>query len=175
MLRAAAASRAVDASSGLVDPGVQPLTPYTYTAQRIQTLTLPATSAPGGTVTVELRGLPSPPATFLFRDTFPPRAPAGLLGVGNPGNGADPATDPPSIDLSWEPGQDPDLQGYNVYRAGSVDGQFRRINASAIPGPAFRDLDVHPGETFVYRVTAVDRTGNESAPSTPLVQTVPRP
>ena len=79
------------------------------------------------------------------------------------------------MDLSWEPGLEADLQGYNIYRADAPGGSFRRLNTAPLTGPAYHDPAVAPGRSYRYRVTAVDRTGNESAPSQPLPQTVPRP
>ncbi len=158
---------------GLFDPSVRPLSTYSYTAQRIRTAYLLTPS--GSSIPVDLRGLPSQPVLFTDRDLFPPPPPAGLLAIATPGDPATPAENPPSINLSWEPGLEPDLLGYNVYRAGSPQGPFRRLNPTPLPGPAFRDLDVQLRHTYLYQVTAVDRTGNESPPSKPLPETVPQP
>ena len=70
----------------------------------------------------------------------------------------------PTIDLSWRPGAEADLAGYNVYRRDLPAGEWRRLNAAPIAVPAFTDRTVSSGDTFVYRVTAVDSRGNESAP-----------
>ena len=44
-----------------------------------------------------------------------------------------------------------------------------------VVGPAFSDQTVQPGHTYVYRVTAVDATGNQSAPSTEVQETLREP
>lgn len=149
-----------DEVGGLRDAGVKPLLQYTYTAQRVRAVTL-------GGVTLEVRGIASPPATFTFRDVFPPEAPSGLRTV--PGGGFSGA---PSIDLSWEPNGEADLLGYNVYRGEGAG--FRRLNAKPLPGPAFRDLEVERGRTYVYRVTVVDQAGNESGASAEVREAVGR-
>jgi len=130
---------------------------YSYTAQRVRSVTLDGH-------TLELRSTISAPLTFVSRDVFPPLVPNGLEAV--PG-GATPADR--SIDLSWTPNAEADLAGYNVYRqevtsAGEVAGTAARLNSIPVVGPAYRDQTAVPGHRYSYRVTAVDATGNESAP-----------
>jgi len=130
---------------------------YSYTAQRVRSVTLDGH-------TLELRSTISAPLTFVSRDVFPPLVPNGLEAV--PG-GATPADR--SIDLSWTPNTEADLAGYNVYRqevtsAGEVAGTAARLNSIPVVGPAYRDQTAVPGHRYSYRVTAVDATGNESAP-----------
>lgn len=176
MLRAQPVASDVPAEDlgGLRDPGVRAGDTYRYIAQRVRAIIFPS-PAGGSPLTVDMRGLPSPPAEITFRDVFPPRTPAGLVSIANAGDPASTPVIPASVDLSWEPGLEPDLLGYNVYRAESASGNFVRLNPAPLPGPAYRDLDVHPGRTYFYRITAVDRTGNESSRSAPFQQIVPRP
>jgi hypothetical protein len=65
---------------------------------------------------------------------------------------------PNKVVLAWAPGTESDLAGYNVYRMGPPT----RINAALVPSPSFVEDGVPTG-TARYRVTAVDRSGNESA------------
>jgi hypothetical protein len=136
----------------MIDPTVRDGDTYTYIAQRVQTVTL-------GEHMLELRGAPSVPVTFSFRDTFPPRVPTGLVLV--PGGGFG---EPASIDLVWDANIEPDLLGYNVYRS-QDGGGFERLNAVPLPAPSYRDMQVEPGRRYTYRVTAIDQRRNESAPS----------
>jgi len=157
---------------GMIDHGIEEGDTLTYVAQRVLTARLATPSSVatgkdgkpkqiGGTVeTLELRGEPSPPATFVFHDTLPPSAPAGLAGI--PGGGFGEA---PSIDLSWEPNPELDVQGYNVYRAEAGSGKFTLLTVAPTPGPAYSDDSARPGKTYEYRVTAIDGHGNESSPS----------
>jgi hypothetical protein len=143
---------------GTLDHSAKKDETYRYTAQRIQSITL-------GGHTLELRSPISPPVTIAFRDIFPPAVPTGLEAV--PG-GATPADR--SIDLSWTPDTDLDLAGYSVYRqevtsTGELAPSATRLNSTPIAGPAYRDQTALPGHRYSYRVTAVDTTGNESAPS----------
>jgi len=102
------------------------------------------------------------------RDLFPPSAPEGLIVTLIPAQAASgnfPAS-PAYLELSWAIAAEHDVAGYNVYRSETGGEAGKRQNADLLPTPAFRDMNVAPGKTYYYTVTAVDRAGNESAPST---------
>jgi fibronectin type 3 domain-containing protein len=87
---------------------------------------------------------------------------------GSPADAAGHAS--PYIDLSWEPNTEPDLAGYLVYRQlanadGSPHGSMVKLTTAIISAPAYRDVAVIRGQRYIYQVTAVDASGNESAPS----------
>ena len=153
-------STAVGAQPGLLDPGVVLQSTYAYTAQRIRTVSL-------GGHTLELRSDPSASVTFIDRYIFPPGAPQALQAVS-----VELPDTAPSIDLSWDPNPEADLLGYNVYRADTPAGPWQRLNPEPLPGPAFRDLTAQPGHTFFYRVTALDRSRNESPPGPAVRETL---
>jgi hypothetical protein len=145
-------------AGGLIDRGAVDGDTYSYVAQRIATVTV-------GGHTLELRSMASPPATFTFHDTFPPQAPTGLVLV--PGGGFGESR---SIDLAWDANLETDMLGYNVYR--SEGAGFVRLNAELVQAPAYRDMQVQPGHTYTYRVTAVDRRHNESVPGAEVQETL---
>jgi Fibronectin type III domain len=87
-------------------------------------------------------------------DVFPPAAPSGITGIHSAAG----------VELVWTPNTEPDLAGYNVYRM-NPEGSFVKLNGRLLPTPFFTDHDIQPDQTYVYRVTAVDLSGNESAPS----------
>ncbi|MCK4545949.1 MAG: VCBS repeat-containing protein [Candidatus Eisenbacteria sp.] len=69
------------------------------------------------------------------------------------------------IDLLWEPSPEEDVFGYNVYRSDG-GGPFQRVTERLDEGSScHRDCGLAPESHFVYRVTAVDTSGNESAPT----------
>ena len=151
----------VASADGLLDPTVTNAASYSYTAQWVLNVTVAGHA-------VELRSLPSLPASITFHDVLPPRVPTDLVAIPGEGFGA-----PLSIDLSWESNAETDLLGYHVYRR-TGKGNFRRIDVDPVSAPAYRDLEVEAGQTYRYRVTAVDQRGNESGPSNE-VQETPRP
>ena len=154
------ASRNGTDPGGVLDSSVVELQQYVYTGQRVRRVELSGHS-------LELRGLPSPPATFLQRDSFPPIPPSGLASIPSGGYGIQ-----LSIDLSWEANTERDLLGYFVYRSES-SRPFARITPQPVTAPAFRDLSVAPGVSYSYRVTAVDQHQNESGPGLEVHETIP--
>lgn len=65
-----------------------------------------------------------------------------------------------AVHVSWAVGSEPDLAGYRVYRSDSQLTGFAPVGT--VEAPAFRDELT--GMRY-YRVSALDRAGNESAPS----------
>ena len=145
---------------GVLDSSVVELQQYTYTGQRVRRVELSGHY-------LEIRGMSSPPATFLQLDAFPPTAPSGLVSIPSGGYGT-----PLSIDLSWEPSPERDLLGYVIYRSDS-SRPFVRINPQPVSAPAFRDLSIASGIPYAYRITAVDQHHNESAPGPEIHETIP--
>jgi len=86
-------------------------------------------------------------------DTNAPAAPTALSA--NPGD--------ETVTLNWNDNNEPDLDGYNVYRSttsgapygGPLNGSLRLISD-------YNDNDVNNGTTYYYVVTAVDTSSNES-------------
>ncbi|MCA9727355.1 MAG: hypothetical protein KC729_06705, partial [Candidatus Eisenbacteria bacterium] len=68
-----------------------------------------------------------------------------------------------SVDLDWSNNGEPDLAGYNVYRATSSGGPYSQLNGSLLAASLYTDATVANGTTYYYVVTAQDATGNESA------------
>ena len=133
-------------------------TPYVYTVRSV---------AQFGADFVE--SADSAPALVTPRDVFPPAAPTGLEIT------IVPATNqtPPYIGLSWAISPEGDLAGYSVYRSDAEDAPGQRVSTEILPSPTFRDMSVLPGRRYYYRVSALDRAGNESPKSSPVVADVP--
>jgi hypothetical protein len=91
--------------------------------------------------------------TLTPEDKFPPAAPANLRATASAN----------SVELSWDANTEPDLAGYRIYRALN-GGAFEKI-ADVNEIPAYSDKPVEAGKTYRYVVTAVDKSGNESARS----------
>lgn len=56
------------------------------------------------------------------------------------------------ITLAWETASEPDIAGFNVYRATAIDGQKSKVNTEIIPSK------VEPGSPFGARYTYEDET-----------------
>jgi hypothetical protein len=137
---------------------------YEYRAQRVARVTLE------GRV-LELASELSAPVRVEALDIFPPETPTNLAAVATTvENGAEPA-----IDLSWQPVTDPDLAGYAVYRR-EGEAAWQHISPpEPLTPPAFHDMQVQPGHSYRYAVSAVDQGGHESARSAETVEFVPNP
>ena len=99
-------------------------------------------------------------ATARPRDTFPPAAPANLVVTAAHCASAENLY----VELSWGMNLEPDLAGYRVYRS-EEEGTPGELLPSPPLVPSYCDLAVQPGKHYWYRVTAVDRAGNESSAS----------
>lgn len=97
-------------------------------------------------------------------DTTPPAVPSGLSAT-NTEDG---------VALNWNNNTtNPDFVGFNLYRAATAAGPFEKINETLLTSSDFLDGGVLEGDTAVYRVTAVDASGNESAQSNAVTITRP--
>jgi len=103
----------------------------------------------------------SAPAIVTPRDTFSPASPQNVVAALTT-----PPGEAPSVDLSWSINLENDLAGYRVYRSDSQDARGQLLTTDLLPAPAYRDMSVQQGHRYWYSVTAVDRAGNESAPTT---------
>jgi hypothetical protein len=113
----------------------------------------------------------SPLAIVTPEDTFPPAAPQGMVAAVQPG------TSPGSVavELSWSINVESDLAGYRVYRSDQEGARGALLTPELLPSPAYRDNSVESGQRYWYTVTAVDRSGNESAPSVAVSVDVAQP
>ena len=109
------------------------------------------------------------PAILTPKDIFPPAAPQDVVAALLPG--ASPGT--LLVDLSWAINLETDMAGYRVYRSERGDERGQLLTPELLPTPAYRDSSVLSGRRYWYTVAAVDRAGNESAPSTTLLVEIP--
>jgi hypothetical protein len=125
------------------------------------------TSAGGG----NLESSDSPPAILTPRDTFPPAVPQDISAAILPGEKPHALV----IELSWSINVEPDFAGYRVYRSDQPDSQVVLLTPDLLLTPAYRDTSVQPLHRYGYTVTAVDRAGNESAPSAATLVEIAEP
>jgi fibronectin type 3 domain-containing protein len=97
-----------------------------------------------------------------YTDRFAPPVPADLVALAEPGR----------VRVVWRASEAEDFAGYHVDRR-EEDGDFRRVTEQLLPTPEYLDTGVASGQPYWYRVTAVDQSGNESAPSPEVRAAVP--
>jgi hypothetical protein len=103
----------------------------------------------------------SNPAILTPKDIYPPAPPQDLVAAVLPASNAGSFM----VDLSWAINFETDLAGYRVYRSENAESRGQLLTPEILPTPSFRDTQVLPGHLYLYTVTALDRAGNESAPS----------
>ncbi|MBP9021279.1 MAG: DUF799 family lipoprotein [Syntrophobacterales bacterium] len=90
---------------------------------------------------------------FVTLDTTPPQKPKGLTGIGRDKHNL----------LRWEKNADPDLTGYRLYRSQTpLTGYIEVVKTELTEA---KDHDLVNFQKYYYRVSAVDRAGNESEKS----------
>ena len=107
----------------------------------------PVVETPSGSI----EGEDSQPLEVTNADTYPPKPPAEVTAISS-GQG---------ISLVWLPNTEVDLAGYWVYRSGQ-DKNFQRLQDQLLTTASIIDKSVEKGQTYFYRVKAVDLKGNES-------------
>jgi fibronectin type 3 domain-containing protein len=70
---------------------------------------------------------------------------------------------PTSVLLDWTDNTETDLQGYNIYAATAAIGPFTKLNTTVTwPVSTYQHNSATAGNTWYYRVSALDTAGNES-------------
>jgi fibronectin type 3 domain-containing protein len=100
-----------------------------------------------------------------YVDRYPPPVPEELVVVAEAGRAR----------LVWRPSVASDLAGYIVYRRAATGPgrEWTRLTPQPITATTWVDTTVASGQTYDYRVTAIDQSGNESAPSVEARAAVP--
>ena len=88
--------------------------------------------------------------TIFPEDSFAPGAPRNVTAVYWEGE----------VRVYWDPNREADLAGYFVHR--EIEGGTVRRISPLLQGRMFKDTSVKDGETYRYRVSAVDKSDNES-------------
>jgi hypothetical protein len=98
-------------------------------------------------------------------DLTPPASPRGLVAVPSAG----------AIGLIWDTNPEADLLGYLVYRREPPAVTPARLTQTPIQTTTFTDRTARPRISYLYSVTAVDRSPrrNESPPSAEVSATLP--
>jgi fibronectin type 3 domain-containing protein len=98
-------------------------------------------------------------------DTVPPAAPATRVSRSDYGFAT----------VMWQRNTEADLAGYYVYQYNPTpdsEKSYQRLNTQTYTGTGYKVEGLTPGMTYYFKITAVDRSGNESAYSATLPLTV---
>jgi hypothetical protein len=77
-----------------------------------------------------------------------------------------------SVFLSWMPGPESDIEGYEVHRSNSFDGPYAKAHGGIVGGTSWTDTNVTAGYTYYYKVRAIDfclNIGELSVPSEAVI------
>ncbi|HOR63467.1 MAG TPA: hypothetical protein PKW18_02515, partial [Candidatus Sumerlaeota bacterium] len=124
------------AGNNYADNSVANFTTYYYVVTAVDNAASPNESANSAQVSAQPK------------DTTPPAAPTGLSATA--GNN--------TVSLDWADNTEPDLAGYNIYRATVSGGPYTKINGSLATVSNYSDNTAANGVTYYYVVTAVDNT-----------------
>jgi beta-glucanase (GH16 family) len=75
-----------------------------------------------------------------------------------------------SVTLSWTAVES--AAGYNIYRSAKSGGPYSKVNTVAVTSTTYTDATLSPGNTYYYRITAVNALG-ESEMSEEIFVTTP--
>lgn len=119
-----------------------------------------------GTNAEPVESLDSPATEIEPKDVFAPAAPSALTI----------AAAPNQISIFFASNVETDIAGYRVYRStvrGTPLDKWQLLTPVPITPNTYQDGSVESGRSYFYYVTAIDRTGNVSAPSEIVGDTVP--
>lgn len=85
-------------------------------------------------------------------DTFAPATPSGLIAQAGIGG----------VEVAWDRNREPDLRGYQVWRAEGTSPMQR--TAEPVATASYSDKAVKAGVRYRYAVSSIDLSGNESKP-----------
>jgi Abnormal spindle-like microcephaly-assoc'd, ASPM-SPD-2-Hydin len=87
-------------------------------------------------------------------------------------SGAGAAMSGHTVELKWEESLT-SVAGYNIYRSSEPDGSYTKLEASPVGGASYTDTGLAAGQTYFYRIMAVDANNVESESSEQISVTVP--
>ena len=102
-----------------------------------------------------IESAPTEWAEIAYMDVTPPGVPQGLTAIPVEAG----------VMLKWMPKTEKDFAGFNIYRKEPKQESFTRMNKGTVTGSTWIDRTAEKRASYVYGVTAVDRSAsrNESA------------
>lgn len=119
-----------------------------------------------GTGGAQVESLNSNTVAVVPTDVFAPTAPGPVTIAAAPGR----------LSLFFPANPERDVAGYNIYRTTDPalpKDQWLKLNDALLTRTTYQDETVEAGKRYYYYLTAVDTSGNVSAPSEVVSETVP--
>ncbi|HEY3026850.1 MAG TPA: hypothetical protein VGJ55_11925 [Pyrinomonadaceae bacterium] len=119
-----------------------------------------------GTEGAQVESLNSNSIELAPVDIYPPSAPSSITVAAAPGK----------LSIFFPANPEPDVAGYNIYRstdAALAKELWIKLTRTLLTRTTFQDENVEAGKKYYYYLTAVDNSGNVSAPSEVVSETVP--
>lgn len=140
----------------------------TGTGFSVSGATLPATLAPGQSITLQVQFDPGKSGAFSGQLSIASNASTASIPLSGTGAAH-------QVELSWiEPVSTSNpIVAFNVYRAPSGSSSFARLNSSPDQMATYTDTTVQSGAAYDYKVTSLDSAGLESSPSNKISVAVP--
>lgn len=113
-----------------------------------------------------VESLDSNPVEINPQDIYPPKPPSAITIAAAPRN----------LSLFFAVNIEKDVIGYRVYRTTDTNqskADWQLLTSEILTTNTFQDSKVESGKTYYYYLTAVDSTGNVSAPSETVSETAP--
>jgi fibronectin type 3 domain-containing protein len=111
---------------------------------------------------VAIESAPSSPVCVTPVDKFAPAAPRTVNLVATAS----------AVSLIWEPNTEADLAGYLVLRGEAPGDKLAPLTPAPIGDAAYVDNSIRRNRTYVYEVIAIDKAGNQSAPSNRVEESI---
>ncbi len=150
---------------------VSSLTP-SGTGFKVSGLTVPATIAPGNSVSFQVGY--SPKATGSSTGSVLIRSNAANVSATVALSGTGVTATAHLATIAWKASTS-SVSGYNIYRSTSSGGTYVKLNSSLVNADSYTDSSVAAGATYYYAITSVTSAGVESNYSNVAAVTVPTP
>lgn len=133
-------------------------------------MTAPLILNPGQSANLNVQFTPTSAGNFSGQLTIGSNATGGSISIPLSGTGYG-----HKVQLSWSAPVSGGAVGYNVYRALSGTTGYQRLNSTTVASTGYSDGNVQSGASYVYYVTTLDGTGQESVPSNTTAAAIPTP
>lgn len=80
-----------------------------------------------------------------------------------------------SVALDWDASTSDEVVGYNIYCKSDAGGWWTKVNSTPVPTTSYTDWDVQGGGSYLFAITTVQATNDESILSDTAWAVIPSP